>query len=520
MKRLMNNTGAKISSYTILLMFILAAISGAFIIFTLEEVSAGDGDFVDWNYYKHCNIANAANNYQIRLNVSKTSGGDVNCDGNCQDDFGDIRFADMDDNSALEYWMEENTSSTGNYAIFWIRLPSDAADDDRIHLWYNTSGTSTTTSDGEGTFANYLFDDFNDESFNTSMWSEMTGFANGDYSEIDGYLDVDGDSSSNYVIHSDTGFSECRLFARFKAINIADNWRIIGLVDVSDNAPGNSLYRTDVARVISTETNFTSNAGDDSDFDSQDYEGIALDTDWHVAQINRSCTSGSEGWFDFTSNITHTYYKNEDREVTFIDRGAAGDTGWNIDWVFVANYTSPAPTWSDFGSQQTAEVTDFGILYQTLDDQYVKLEGDSGATVYSNETTGAGQNLTFYLNIAAPDNCTDVFIDLSGDTALGPSDEIDFDSSSGNSDMFLQVSLDDDWENNWTQFTDANGYNISLNDEWENISNDNNPFPVDESSGNTTFVCIFRIDLGPGIDPGSYYTETNSICKVVYEIEE
>ena len=83
----------------------------------------------NWDYYKVCNInANGySGNYQMKINVTYSSGGDVDCEGHCQADFDDIRFVDIDNSTELSYWRETYVSS--NYAIFWVNVSSNAMSD-------------------------------------------------------------------------------------------------------------------------------------------------------------------------------------------------------------------------------------------------------------------------------------------------------------------------------------------------------------------------------------------------------
>jgi hypothetical protein len=120
---------------------------------------------VDWNYYKIINIADPINDYQIKINVSYISGGDVNCNGHCNTNFSDIRFIDFDNVTVLDYWNEKIVD--GSYAWFWVELPSDIETDDKIKLYYGNLNASSI-SNGTDTF--YYFEDWTDN--NTADWLE------------------------------------------------------------------------------------------------------------------------------------------------------------------------------------------------------------------------------------------------------------------------------------------------------------------------------------------------------------
>jgi hypothetical protein len=95
----------------------------------------------------------------------------VDCNGRCRTDFGDIRFTTEDGTTELDYWMEEKLD--GEYAIFWVKVPSIPASPDKatIYVYYGKED-ATTTSNIFNTFD--LADDFNraDSSIVGEDWIE------------------------------------------------------------------------------------------------------------------------------------------------------------------------------------------------------------------------------------------------------------------------------------------------------------------------------------------------------------
>ncbi|RLE48706.1 MAG: hypothetical protein DRJ18_01400 [Candidatus Methanomethylicota archaeon] len=130
-----------------------------------------------WSYRKSHEIvgstAGAVTDYQIRIKVhygsGTDSGEDVYLNGKCRSDFGDIRFTDSDGVTELSYWMEEKVD--GDYAIFWVKVPSIPASPDTatIYIYYGNP-SATTASDGEATFV--LFDHF--DTLDTTKWDTLT----------------------------------------------------------------------------------------------------------------------------------------------------------------------------------------------------------------------------------------------------------------------------------------------------------------------------------------------------------
>lgn len=108
--------------------------------------------------------AGAGNHYQIPIKVYKGVGADgteayhdvtmgkVYCGGNCQNDFGDIRFTASDGTTLLDYWMHDDVSS-GVYAVFWVELTGDlTAGNVTIYIYYDTTGATATTENMTNTF--------------------------------------------------------------------------------------------------------------------------------------------------------------------------------------------------------------------------------------------------------------------------------------------------------------------------------------------------------------------------------
>lgn len=132
-----------------------------------------------WDYRKSHTLtgssAGAQTYYQMRVKVHRSSGEDSGEDvyvgTKCREDFGDIRFTKADETTPLDYWLEE---IVGSVATFWVEVDSipDSPSTIDIYIYYGNSG-ATTTSDGEDTFL--LFDNFDDNDFDTAKWDLITG---------------------------------------------------------------------------------------------------------------------------------------------------------------------------------------------------------------------------------------------------------------------------------------------------------------------------------------------------------
>jgi hypothetical protein len=104
-----------------------------------------------------------------------------------QTDFDDIRFTDDDGVTLLDYWLEVKIDSTS--AVFWVEVKDYIQGNDfqPFYMYYGND-TVSTTSNGPHTFP--FFDDFNDDSINTTLWYNW--FTDGTSIESGGILSVEG----------------------------------------------------------------------------------------------------------------------------------------------------------------------------------------------------------------------------------------------------------------------------------------------------------------------------------------
>jgi len=125
--------------------------------------------------------------------------------GKMSSDCKDIRFTDSDMTTSLSFWLESGCNTTTTR--IWIKVPSIAASSTAtIYLYYNNSN-ATSASNGVNTFI--LFDDFNDNSFDTNKWTKVD--PNNKMSEAGGKLNFTyGSGSGNW----DAGIYSVQNFAR------------------------------------------------------------------------------------------------------------------------------------------------------------------------------------------------------------------------------------------------------------------------------------------------------------------
>jgi len=95
----------------------------------------------------------AGENYQVKLSIGSSSGGDFHLEGHCVDFPNDIRFTKDDGLTLLNYWIEDPSQDP---ITVWIKIDDDLDDNVDIYCYYGSS-LANSVSDGKNTFM--FFDD-------------------------------------------------------------------------------------------------------------------------------------------------------------------------------------------------------------------------------------------------------------------------------------------------------------------------------------------------------------------------
>lgn len=310
-----------------------------------EVVETGD----EWYRRKKHTVnqeVGAGTNYQILIKVYKGAGtdgtevvgcvtaGKVYCGGNCQDDFGDIRFTDSTGNELLDYWMEE--LSSGNYALFWVEVSGDLdVGNVDIYVYYDTVGATVTTSDGTETFL--LFDDFDDGSIG-DIWGTV-----GTPTEAGTEVTI---NASTEEIYSIATFQYKAMKAKVKvAAEAADNsYQIFGFANAAAGTWANTIY------FVTYDGDFKVTSGDAVGFEQTSFYNSAYFDSYHLYNVfwksgqAKCCADG-------VVVATHTTrVPSIAIPVRIYDYLTVADL--KVDWVFVRNYVDPEPTHDTWGGEE------------------------------------------------------------------------------------------------------------------------------------------------------------------------
>ena len=131
--------------------------------------------------------------------------------GHSEEDFSDIRFAEVGKPGLLDYWVEEYTA--GENATVWVEFEDISTGGTEFYIYYSNSSAGSA-SDGEATWD--FFDDFPGDEVNSSKWDEVNSPVG---TVAGGELTISKMEMSSGVAHgykTTTSFDDCRMVARGK----------------------------------------------------------------------------------------------------------------------------------------------------------------------------------------------------------------------------------------------------------------------------------------------------------------
>ena len=310
---------------------------------------------VNWQYYKVCYIDDNGYSgyYQMRLNVSYSSGGDVSCEGHCQADFDDIRFVDIDNSTVLPYWKETYVDS--QYAIFWVNVSADAMSDGKILMYY---GNPSATDESNGNDVFLLYEDWEDWSGTTTnpSWSGWTVEDKDTNTAYEGDIQISTTAyTGNYAIKKINGFADVqRTGLLYQDI----------IVEVAVNVENYGSSGTERAITLLADDESTARLLGYYSKQSTSYYSYRVGSTWHTT--SKSLYPTGE-WHTYgiasTSSGSKFYVDDEEiastSDVISVNRIKIGSF-WNnddscvayIDTLKVRKFAEPEPVWSGFSAEQ------------------------------------------------------------------------------------------------------------------------------------------------------------------------
>lgn len=327
-------------------MVIIVLVLTSFCFFRVKTVHATDW-LSGWDYRKsHVmnNSTGAGTNYQVKIVVINGSGSDsgntVYLDNKARSDFGDIRFTDNDQETELDYWMEELHS--GDNATFWLEVTDDLSSSDAtIYIYYGKAdatypyGADQTEMDATFIFADHFYGD----TLDGAKWSDSGAGITVGASEVT-------IAGANWIRSINT-YNQLLAF-HGKSKTSADGSRQIIITDIGYTNYVIFYRYTSVAGFTWGTVKATVAYG--AVFGTKD-------TNYHKYEIRRINDTLVIFYFDGGlivryENPTHIPTINLYFELS---RWLAGNLV--SDYIFVRKAVDPAPVHSDWGTEETAPPT-------------------------------------------------------------------------------------------------------------------------------------------------------------------
>jgi len=292
-------------------------------------------DLSGWPYYKVISItgqSGAGVDYQVKLSIGDSAGGDFHLENHCTNFPQDIRITDNDGVTLLDHWVEDITADP---IIVHVKVDDDLGSNQTIRVYYGKSGETTASHIGN----TFIFGD--DFSGDLSKWT------------------LTQSSAGNVAILS----NEVRILSN-------QYWNANGMTSVDTiNRPCVIEWNTRSSSGI--QSNMQGYSPQPLNFNS----GLVFYHDGTANQIKRlldSANSGSLGAADFTVDSKSKIILKTTQGYTLffagtqIEDSATWSTSTNkimfltqaatsyIDNVFVRKYNSPEPAFSGAGAEQAA----------------------------------------------------------------------------------------------------------------------------------------------------------------------
>jgi len=289
--------------------------------------SSGSGPYPNWPYRGTIQITNPVNiaNYQHLLILSWLPG--------MKFDFSDIRFAQQN-GTICPYWIETYTSKIS--ARVWIKVPS--AKQGQIYLYYGNP-SATSGSDGDATFL--FFDDFNDNSLNSTKWTIVSGGGSATVLEQGSQLQIRGDGSNRAYARTVSSFSAPYIleFSAKKGENIETIVHWDGAFQGAYDLINTGYYAPIFVSWVSPTVFQLSKAWEDT---KQSYSS-SLDSNWHSYSVRLS-SSGFTISLDGTQILSTSDTYRTSGYIGFSARETPNAINAYYDNVRVRKYGSPEPT--------------------------------------------------------------------------------------------------------------------------------------------------------------------------------
>jgi len=305
----------------------------------------------NWQYRRNITVTEQSGtsltNYVLGINVTY--------DSDMASDFSDIRFVDSNNNE-LSYWLEDK--SNGNWAYFWVKIPSiPSSGTTTISMYYGNTSVVSSQSNGQSTFP--FFDDFDDGTLNTTKWDEHTYNADDSITEENGYVELLAQNVAGHYTNlrsrdntTQLKYSWVETFGKWKHVANNDMYMVVGKKGTESNAYDQGGFQTGV-KILYTASSFYIQKRVDGGTTTLVSESKSPPSDWTKFRIlaNTSVVEYHEG--------DDAYVKSGSYNDVFSDNDILkpslitykGTARW--DWIATREVVYPEPTYS-VGNEETS----------------------------------------------------------------------------------------------------------------------------------------------------------------------
>ncbi|WAE39593.1 MAG: hypothetical protein FHOMOCKG_00065 [Methanophagales virus GBV302] len=181
-----------------------------------------------YSYRKKVTISGssgAGENYQVKLLIGSSSGGDFHLEGHCENFPNDIRFTDDDGTTLLDYWIEDSTQDP---ITVWVKVKDNLDNNVDIYVYYGNPSASSA-SDG-----NSVFLDFIDKEDASSFTCDSNHYA----TTYNDYLRIYSDAGSGERCYKDIDIPKPFVYEMVWYTHNTDITDQVGIIVSTDSGGG------------------------------------------------------------------------------------------------------------------------------------------------------------------------------------------------------------------------------------------------------------------------------------------
>lgn len=351
--------------------------------------------------------AGAQTDYQMRLVVHKGSGSDsgddVYLNNHCRDDFNDVRFTKSDGETELDHWREHYVS--GDYAVFWIEFHSIPASPSSANFYiYYDKADASSGSHHHNTFLS----EAEDWEGGIGEWDD-----NGQLSE-ETTIVYEGAKAGRFNGPTSGAGQSYRALGTINQKCAIRIWVYV----VANPGDDVNYYFLDPSDVIAIQVNLHRDSRTDSGKSVWLHASSNIDTDvyltlgnWFELIISNIDFDADTFDFEIKDATGTSLYSNSDigfkNAVSSIDELYVESQAWAgsekhiMDAMIIRKYAEPEPTWGDWGSEETPEISTYAVALTSREAEVIVFAIGADDHLYRCESSDNGASWGSWIDMGA-----------------------------------------------------------------------------------------------------------------------